>query len=77
MELIKDYDCGIYYHLKKANVMEDALSRKSVQTLRALKAHLSLSNDGAIVVELMARPNLLNQVQEAQKSDEKIFSIIS
>ena len=62
MELIKDYDCGIDYHLKKANVMEDALSRKSVQTLRTLKAHLSLSNDGAIVMELMARPNLLNQV---------------
>ena len=34
MELIKDYDCVIDYHLGKANVVADALSRKSVQTLR-------------------------------------------
>ena len=27
--------------------------------------------------KLMARPNLLNQVQEAQKSDEKITAIVS
>ena len=33
MELIKDYDCMIYYHPGKANVVEDALSRKSVQKL--------------------------------------------
>ena len=30
MELIKDYDCMIDYHPGKANVMADALSRKSV-----------------------------------------------
>ena len=33
MELIKDYDCVIDYHLRKANVVPDALSRKLVQTL--------------------------------------------
>ena len=33
MELIKDYDCVIDYHPGKANVVADALSRKSVQTL--------------------------------------------
>ena len=65
MELIKDYDCVIDYHPGKANEVADALSRKSVQTLRALKAHLSLSDDGAMVAELMERPNMLNQVQEA------------
>ena len=42
MELIKDYDCMIGYHLGKANVVVDALSRKSMETLRALNAHLSL-----------------------------------
>ena len=76
MELIKDYDCVIDYHPGKANVVADALSRKSRQTL-ALNAHLSLSDDSAIVAELMARSNLLNQVQEAQKSDEKFSSIVS
>ena len=50
MELIKDYDCVIDYHPGKTNVVADALRRKSVQTLRALNGHLSLSNDGAIVV---------------------------
>ena len=29
MELIKDYDCVIDYHPEKANVVVDALSRKS------------------------------------------------
>ena len=77
MELIKDYDCVIDYHLGKANVVANTLSRKSVQTLRALNAHLSLSDDGTIVEELIAKPNLLNQMLEAQRSDEKISAIVS
>ena len=47
----------IDYHPEKANVVADALSRKSVQTLRALNAHLSLIDDGEIVAELIARPD--------------------
>ena len=36
MELIKDYDMKLHYHLGKANVVADALSRKSyVNTLTA------------------------------------------
>ena len=65
MELIKDYDCMINYHPGKANVVANALSRNSVQTLRALNAHLSLSDDGTVVAELIARLNLLNRVLEA------------
>ena len=49
MELIKDYDCVIDYHPGKANVVANALSRKIVQTLRALNAQLSLTNDGTVV----------------------------
>ena len=37
MELLKDYDCSIPYHLSKANVVADALSRKSAGSL----AHIS------------------------------------
>ena len=33
MELLKDYDCTIDYHLGKANVVADALSRKSTGSL--------------------------------------------
>ena len=75
MELIKDYDCVIDYHPGKANVVEDALSRKSAQTLRAWNAHLSLLDDDAIVAELIAKPDLLNRVLEAQKNDEKSVAI--
>ena len=77
MELIKDYDCVIDYHPRKANVVADVLSRKSVPTLRALNAHLSLSDGGTIVAELIAKPNSLNQMLEAQKSDEKSSVIVS
>ena len=65
MELIKDYDYVIDYHPRKANVVVDALSTKLVQTLRALKAHFSLSDDDEIVAKLMARPNMLNKMQKA------------
>ena len=36
LELVKDYDCDINYHLGKANVVADALSRKSSGSLAAL-----------------------------------------
>ena len=62
MELINDYDCVIDYHPRKANVVADALSRKTVQTLRALNAQLLLTDDSTVVVDLIARPNLLNRV---------------
>ena len=77
MELIKDYDFMIDYHPRKANLVVDALSRKTVQTLRALNAHLSLSDDDTVVAELIARPNLLNRVLEAQKKDGKISTIMN
>ena len=77
MELIKDYDCVIDYHSRKANVVADALSRKTMQTLQTLNAHLSLTDDGTVVTELIARPSLLNRVLEAQRKDEKIAVIVS
>jgi hypothetical protein len=36
LELIKDYDCDINYYPIKANVVADALSRKSMVVLAAL-----------------------------------------
>ena len=77
MELIKDYDFQINYHPGKTNVVADFLSRKSIKTLRALNAHLSLSDDGAMVAELIAKSDLLNRVLEAQKNDEKILAIVN
>ena len=60
MELIKDYDCVIDYHPGNANVVVDALSRKTMQTLRALNAQLSLTDDGTGVAELITRPDMVN-----------------
>ena len=50
----------IDYHPGKANVVADALSRKSMQTLRLLNAQLSLSDDGTVVAELIIKLNMLN-----------------
>ena len=58
-------------------MVADALSRKSVQTLGALNAHLSLSDDDEIIAEMIAKPYLLNQVLEVQKNDEKISTIVN
>ena len=36
IELLKDYDCTIRYHPSKANVVVDALSRKSISFIAIL-----------------------------------------
>ena len=38
---------------------------------------MSLSDDGVIVAELKAKPDLLNRVLDAQKKDEKIAAIVN
>ncbi|XP_016694508.1 uncharacterized protein [Gossypium hirsutum] len=45
IELLKDFDCVIDYHPGKANVVADALSRKSAIELLAMFAQLSINDD--------------------------------
>nr|GFD46750.1 putative reverse transcriptase domain-containing protein [Tanacetum cinerariifolium] len=55
LELLSDYDCDIRYHMRKANVVADALSRKERDKplrVRALVMTISL--------------NLPKQILEAQ-----------
>ncbi|KAA3465758.1 DNA/RNA polymerases superfamily protein [Gossypium australe] len=70
IELLKDYDCSIEYHPGKANIVADALSRKVVSDLRAMFAHLSLYEDGSLLVELQVKPSWISQVKERQQTDE-------
>ncbi|XP_017622008.1 uncharacterized protein LOC108466161 [Gossypium arboreum] len=56
VELLKDYDCTIEYHLSKANVVADTLSRRVKSDLRAMLACLSLLDDGSLLAKLKVKP---------------------
>ncbi|KAK5775580.1 hypothetical protein PVK06_043482 [Gossypium arboreum] len=74
LELLKDYELVIDYHPGKANVVADALSRKALSALRAMDAHLSVSPEEVLVVELEAKPLLIHQILEPQKVDAKLVA---
>ncbi|KAA3488428.1 DNA/RNA polymerases superfamily protein [Gossypium australe] len=59
LKIWRHYFYVIDYHLGNANVVADALSRKSLYALRAMSTSLALSDGGAILAELRARPLFL------------------
>jgi hypothetical protein len=86
LELIKDYELEIHYHPGKANVVADALSRKS--QVNMLAAHPMpyelakefdrsslgfLNNTQGVTIEL--EPTLEQDIRKGQKDDEKINEI--
>jgi hypothetical protein len=86
LELIKDYELEIHYHPGKANVVVDALIRKS--QVNMLVAHLMLfklakefdrlslgflNNTQGVAIEL--EPTLEQDIRKGQKDDEKINEI--
>jgi hypothetical protein len=86
LELIKDYELEIHYHLGKANVVADALSRKSQFNMLAAYPmpyelakefdQLSLgflNNTQGVTIEL--EPTLEKDIRKGQKDDEKINEI--
>ncbi|WRX27650.1 Reverse transcriptase domain - like 10 [Theobroma cacao] len=78
LELIKDYDLVIDYHPGKANVVADALSRKSSSSLatlqncyfsvllemKSLGVQLRNGEDGSLLASFIVRPSLLNQIKD-------------
>jgi ribonuclease HI len=86
LELIEDYALEIHYHPGKANVVADALSRKSQVNMVA--AHLMpyelakefdrlslefLNSTQGVIIEL--EPTLEQDIRKGQKDDEKINEI--
>jgi hypothetical protein len=86
LELIKDYELEIHYYPGKANVVADALSRKSQVNMLAaypMRCELAkefvrlslgfLNNTQGVTIEF--EPTLEQDIRKGQKDDEKINEI--
>jgi hypothetical protein len=86
LELIKDYDLGINYHLGKANMVADALSRRSHLNMLAIRELLPefykefekfnlgwVSNTEVITMEVDS--TLEQDIRKGQLDDAKIQEI--
>ena len=83
LELIKDYDLSVQYHLGKANVVADALSRKAychyMTTLNQrpelvqeiCQLNLQIIPQGTLNM-LHVRTTLEDRIKQAQDKDEEI-----
>ena len=88
MEFLKDYDFTLHYHPGKANVVADALSRKSRGALASIASrewrmletvgHFGLQyseQTQGTLGSLVATPSLLSRVIESQWQEAEIVSI--
>ncbi|GJR50771.1 putative nucleotidyltransferase, ribonuclease H [Tanacetum coccineum] len=86
LELLKDYDTNIQYHPGKANVVADALSRKSGMTacfdsiilrdLERLDVELCVRGSGGYWASMRIESNLMLQIKEAQRDDGELWAIV-
>jgi hypothetical protein len=86
LELIKDYDLGINYHHGKANVVADALSRRShVSQLVLDNMRFELCEEfdklnlriivNTEIMEMEVGSSLLEEIQRGQLEDENVQEI--
>ncbi|KAA0066738.1 DNA/RNA polymerases superfamily protein [Cucumis melo var. makuwa] len=91
LELIKDYDCTIEYHPSKANVVEDALSRKSrlpkstlygiraslLSELRGFKAVMTAESSGSLLAQFQVRSSLVAEIVGRQLEDRNLQKMLA
>jgi hypothetical protein len=83
--LIKDYDLGINYHLGKANVVADALSRRKYYKatfarrmqpkMRREIKYLNFIIVNKATVTMEVKPTLEAEIREGQLEDAKLKEI--
>nr|GFD00576.1 retrotransposon protein, putative, Ty3-gypsy subclass [Tanacetum cinerariifolium] len=86
--VVKNYDTNIQYHPGKANVVADALSRKSgmiagikveeeiIRDLERLDIELYVRGQHGYWASLIIEPDLISRIKEAQKEDIEIWMIV-
>ena len=72
LELLKDYDCIIDYHPGKANIVADALSRKTMVAMSLQYSDWRLADDGAMLAQLEVQPVLRQMIIDAHKNNEEL-----
>ncbi|RVW18432.1 Transposon Ty3-G Gag-Pol polyprotein [Vitis vinifera] len=85
-----DLELAAVYHPGKANVVADALSRKSVgslvaikgcqrqllEELRSLQVHFRVMGLGALVANFRVQPDLVGRIKTLQKNDSQLVQVM-
>ena len=72
LEFFNGYDFIVDYHPGKANVVAEALSRKTIYVLSLKHNTWRIASDGALLAQLKVMPKLRQMIIDAQKNDVKL-----